>query len=129
MPVDIRIEDSDLTGFSDPAKLVVEKAGDDFVKAVIAEANRIESGQNNSGGPVEITHVMVSDAVIIQRRSIGTKKTSGAAKFLRVTAAVASLIVGFMYDDTKLQNSTYMGVFLIAVAATIILTTIATIKE
>lgn len=39
MPIDMRVEDADLAGFSDPAKEGVKKAGEEFVKHVINEAN------------------------------------------------------------------------------------------
>ncbi|PBN41668.1 hypothetical protein SxD43FB_20640 [Sphingobium sp. D43FB] len=42
MPVDIRVEDTDLVGFSDLAKDGVKKAGKDFIKHIIAEANRLD---------------------------------------------------------------------------------------
>jgi hypothetical protein len=129
MPIDIRIEDADLVGFSDPAKEGLQKAGLEFLKAVVAEANRLESGHNIAGGPVEITQVMVADAVVIQRRSIGARKTSTLSKAIKIIAAVLSLIVGFMYDDQKLQNAGYMALFVIFVAGAILTTTISTMKE
>ena len=129
MPIDIRVEDTDLVGFSDPAKDGVKKAGEDFVKHVIAEANRLESGQNAGSGPVEITKAMVDNAALIQRHAIGSKKTPLGIKMLRIASAVISLVVGFMYDEVKLQNTGYMAIFVVFIAVAILTTTLSTLKE
>lgn len=111
MPIDIRVEDADLVGFSDPAKDSVKKAGEEFIKRVIDEANRLESAHNTNGGLAEVTAPMVQNAAVIQRHAIGTKKSPWYIKGLRVTSGVVSMVVGFMYDDVKLQNGIYMAVF------------------
>jgi hypothetical protein len=129
MPIEIRLEDADVVGFSEPAKTGVQQAGIDFLRSVIEEANRLESGHNTGGGPVEVTQGMVADAVVIQRRSLGHKKTSNGVKFLRIAAAVLSLVVGFMYDDQKLQNTAYMAFFMFIAASAILATTISIMKE
>lgn len=129
MPLDIRVDDADLAGFSDPAKEGVRKAGDDFIKHVINEANRLESAQNVGGGPVEITKAMVDNAALIQRHAFGSRKTPLSVKLLRIAAAVMSLVVGFMYDEVKLQDTGYMAVFVVFIAGAILITTLSTLKE
>lgn len=129
MPIDIRVEDADLAGFSDPAKEGVKQAGEQFIKHVINEANRLESGQNSGGGPVEITKAMVDNAALIQRHAIGGKNAPLQVKLLRIAAAVISLVVGFMYDEAKLQNTAYMAVFVLFIAGAILTTTLSTLKE
>lgn len=129
MPIEIVIEDADLAGFSAPAKEGVKRAGEEFIKHVINEANRLESAQNVGGGPVEITNAMVDNAALIQRHAIGVKKTATGIKVLRITSAVISLIVGFMYDEIKLQDAGYLAIFVIFIAGAILTTTLATLKE
>lgn len=129
MPIDIHVEDADLAGFSDPAKEGVRNAGEEFIKHVISEANRLESAQNANGGPVEITKAMVDNAALIQRHAIGSKKTPLAVKVLRITSAMVSLVVGFMYDEVKLQNAGYMAIFVLFIAGAILTTTLSTLKE
>ena len=129
MPIEIRIGESELIGFSDPAKNGVQTAGVDFLKAVIAEANRLESAHKSGGGPVEITQAMVVDAVVIQRRSLGARKTPIGIKILRIATAVVSLVVGFMYDGQKLQDAGYMAVFILLITIAVGLTIISTMKE
>ncbi len=129
MPIDIRVDDADLAGFSDPAKDSVRKAGEEFIKHVINEANRLESGQNTSGGPVEITKAMVDNAALIQRHAIGSKKTPTNVKVLRIVSSVFALVVGFMYDEAKLQNTGYLALFVVFIAAAILTTTLSTLKE
>ena len=50
-------------------------------------------------------------------------------KVLRVVAAVLALVVGIMYDKTRLQDGVYMSLFILLIAATIITVTISTLKE
>lgn len=129
MPIEIKIDDADLLGFSGPAKAGIQKAGAEFVTSVIAEANRLESGQNNSGGPVEITQAMIADAVTIQRRSLGSRKKPSSDRILSVASGISWAVSGFLYDSSKLQDATYMAVFIGVVALAIILTTISAFRE
>ncbi len=72
---------------------------------------------------------MVTDAVVIQRRAIGSRKTPTEIKLLRIASAIISLVVGFMYDDQKLQNTGYMALFVILIGAAILTTTLSAMKE
>ncbi len=129
MPIEIRVEDADVEGFSIPAKEGVKKAGEEFIKRVINEANRLESAQNTNGGEAEVTAAMVDNASVIQRHAIGTKKAPWYIKVLRISAGVLSMIVGFMYDDVKLQNGTYMAAFVILMTFAVGTTIASTIKD
>jgi len=128
MPIEVRIEDGDLTGFSDPAKEGVRRAGEEFMKHIIAEANRLESAQN-TGGPTEITQGLVMNAASIQRPAVGKRAASLGEKIWRIAASVLSLSAGVMYDSTSLQSPGYMVFFILVVAAAIIATTVVTMKE
>lgn len=72
---------------------------------------------------------MVDNAALIQRHAIGGKKTPTGVKMLRITSSVISLIVGFMYDDVKLQSTGYMAIFVLFITAAILTTTLSTLKE
>ena len=129
MPIEIKIDDTDTEGFSTPAKEGLREAVEDYASSLIEEANRIEAVRNTGSGPPEITHGMVSDAVIVQRTGLGKRNNSYASKILRITAAILALIVGFMYDPQSLQQEWYIGIFVTLVAIAILAMTISILRE
>lgn len=129
MPVDIQIPDDDLKGFSAEAQEYLKGATAEYATDLIEEANRIEIGRNSAGGTPEVTRGMVHDAKVLLRRGLGVPKKSMGVKIIRVIAAVLSLAVGILYDETNLQSGGYMALFVIVVAAAILTVTISTIKE
>lgn len=130
MPLDIQIADDDLKGFSAQARDRLKGAMTEFATDLIEEANRIEAGRNATSGTPEVTRGMVNDAKVSLRRGLGTPRKNWGLRILRVVAAVLSLCVGFMYDQTNLQQSGgYMLLFILAVSAAILTVTITTLKE
>lgn len=129
MSLDIQIPDDDLKGFSGEARDHLKKATGEYATDLIEEANRIEAGRNSTGGPPEVTRGMVNDAKVLLRRGLGVPKKSWGMRILRVVAAVLSLCVGIMYDETKLQSGGYMLLFILAVTVAILSVTISTLKE
>lgn len=129
MPIDIRVEDTELLGFSDPTKEGVKKAGEDFIRHVIEESNRLESAHNAGGGPVEITKGMVANAALIQRHAIGGKKAPIGFKVLRIISTASALVVGIMVDKGRMQDTLYLVAFVIVIAVSLITTTISIMKE
>ena len=125
----ITIDDKVVAGFNDPAKVELTNAANDFIEDLIKESNRIEATRNPSIGNPQVTSGMVIDAAVLVRRGLGQPKKKIGAKLLRVIAAVFSLVVGFTYDAAKLQDKTYMLIFIVTVAAAIIAVTIPTIME
>jgi hypothetical protein len=124
----IDIDDTPLTGFNIPAKAEVKKATAQFAADPVAEANRIE-GSRNANGPPEVVSNMVVEATLLVRRGLSQPRKKYGLKLIRICAAVLSLVVGFCYDATKLQDKTYMLIFVLVVALAIVTVTIATIKE
>ena len=125
----IDIEDRNLLGFNQPAKDELKKSATDFIDELIKESNRIESSRNPSSGNPQITSGMVTDATVFVRRGLIQPKKKIRVKVLRVISAIVSLLVGIIYDATKLQDKTYMLIFIVVVAITIIAVTISTIME
>ena len=125
----IDIEDRNLLGFNQPAKDELTKSATDFIDELIKESNRIESSRNPSSGNPQITSGMVTDATVFVRRGLIQPKKKIRVKVLRVISAIVSLLVGIIYDATKLQDKTYMLIFIVVVAITIISVTISTIME
>ena len=125
----IAVDDTALAGFNDPAKAELEKAASGFIDDLIQESNRIEAARNPSAASPQVTSGMVLDAAVLVRRGLAQPKKKIGVKLLRIISAVLSLVVGFTYDTAKLQDKTYMLVFIVAVAAAIIAVTIATIVE
>lgn len=125
----IDVDDNSLAGFNDPAKNELKKSAVEFVEELIKESNRIEATRNPASGNPQVTSSMVLDAAILVRRGLSQPKKKLGVKVLRIVSAVLSLAVGFAYDAAKLQDKTYMLVFVIVVAAAIISVTISTIME
>ncbi|EML3652843.1 MULTISPECIES: hypothetical protein [Enterobacterales] len=125
----IDIEDRNLLGFNQPAKDELKKSATDFIDELIKESNRIESSRNPSSGNPQITSGMVTDATVFVRRGLIQPKKKIRVKVLRVISAIVSLLVGIIYDATKLQDKTYMLIFIVVVAIAIISVTISTIME
>ncbi len=73
MPIEVKILDSELTGFSAPAQDRLREAMQEYATSVVQEANRIESSRNIGHGPNEITSAMVSSAVVVQQQGLGPR--------------------------------------------------------
>lgn len=129
MPIDINIPDQDIKGFNFQARDKLKHSVGEFVSDLIEESNRIESGRNTTSGDPEITSSMVNDAKILILRGLVQPKKGILTKITRIAASILSLVVGIMYNPSKLQDSGYMLLFIIVVTAAILSVTIATIKE
>lgn len=127
--MNIEISDSSLKGFNDQAKAKLSEATFEFVEDLIEESNRLESSRNTTGNDPEITSSMVNDAQVLIRRGLTQPKKGLGLKILRIVAAVLSLLVGILYDSTKLQSGGYMLIFIVVITAAILTVTISTIKE
>lgn len=125
----IDIDESSLSGFNNPAKAELKKTMLKFADDLLEESFRIEAAHNSASGDPQVTSSMVADAAILLRRGLAQPKKKLWNKVLRVVAAVLSLAVGFTYDAAKLQDKTYMLVFVIVVALAIIAVTISTMTE
>ena len=127
MPVDLKISEADLKGFSQPARDALKKAVAAYATDLIEEANRIEAGR---GSPEpEVTRAMVDDAAFALRRGLGTPPRNLVLKILRIGAAVLSLLVGILFDPAKLQNGGYMTFFIVVVAGAILAVTLSILRE
>ncbi|HFF8434858.1 hypothetical protein [Serratia marcescens] len=129
MSIKIEIPDEDLNGFSAQAQETLKTAIEEFSSELIDETNRLEAGRNASKGAPEVTRGMVIDAKILLKRGLGSPKKGMWPKILQIISAILSLLAGIMYNDTKLQDSAYLLIFILVVTATILAVTISTIKE
>ena len=129
MSLDIQIPENDLAGFSEQAQGRLKEATTKYATDLIEEANRIETGRNSTSGPPEVTRGMVNDAEVLLRRGLSAPKKSWFTRILRVIAAVLSLGVGIMYDGNALQDSGYLLLFIVLVAAAIFAVTMSTLRE
>jgi len=127
--MDIEIEEEDLVGFNNLAKEKLKESTTEFVSRLIEESHRLESNINTSGGAPEVTSSNVSDANILVTKGLSKKKKGWGTKILRIFAALLPLVVGAMYNSTKLQDSTYMLAFVFVVAVSIIAVTISIMVE
>ena len=129
MPEQIEIADDKLAGFSAQARTRLKDAVAEYATDLIEEANRIEAGRNSTTGPPEVTRGMVIDAKDLLRRGLGVPKKRWGFKILRVVAVILSLVVGIMYNETALQDSGYLLLFILVVAAAILAVTLSTLRE
>lgn len=127
--MDIEIEEEDLVGFNDLAKTKLKGATKEFVSKLIEESHRLESNSNTTGGSPEVTSSNVSDANILVTKGLSKQKKGWGSKILRVFSALLPLVVGAMYNPTKLQDSAYMFAFVCVVAVAIIAVTISIMME
>ncbi len=127
--MEITILEKDLKGFNEKAKEKLIEASKEFISDLIEESNRIESARNSTSNDPEVTSSMVNDAKVLIRRGIYKPKINIGVKLLRVAAAVFPLLVGILYDSTRLQNSGYMLLFIIVITTAILIVTISIIKE
>jgi hypothetical protein len=127
--MEFEIPDADLTGFNEQARARLRTVAVTFTEQLVEEANRIEAGRNSAQGDPEITSSMVHDAELSIRRGLGNPKKSWGTKILRIAGAVLSLLVGIIYNATKLQGPGYMFLFIAVVTAAIICVTISTLND
>jgi hypothetical protein len=125
----INIDETTLPGFSIPAKNEFKKSTLKFADDLKKEAYRIEAFHNPAVGNPQVTSSMVTDAATLIRRGLSQAKQRLWLKLLRIAAAVLAMVVGFTYDATKLQDKTYMLIFVVIVALAIITVTVSTILE
>lgn len=125
----IDIEERNLSGFNDHAKTALKKSISDFSEELIKESNRIESSRNPSSDSPQVTSGIVNDATVLIRRGLVQPKKKTRVVVCRIISAIFSLLVGIIYDATKLQDKIYMLVFIIVVVIAIISLTISIIME
>ena|SRR5436190_9816114 len=123
------IADDDLRGFNQQANVRFRASVAKFAEELVEEANRIETGRNTARGEPEVTSSMVHDAELSLRRGFGNPKRSRRIKILQIVGAVLSLLVGIIYNATKLQGAGYMFLFIAVVTGAIICVTISTLAD
>jgi hypothetical protein len=117
--VHIEIKDSALAGFNDFARFELSKATRVFADDLVNESIRLEASSSSAGGTPQITSGVVADAAMILRRNLVRPRQKLGIKLLRIGAAVMSMVVGFTYNATRLQDELYMVMFFIVVATAI----------
>ena len=125
----IEIEDSALAAFNDPAKAEFTKATRMFADDLVEESIRLEASISSAGRTPQITSGVVADAALLLRRHLTRPRQKLRIKLLRIGAAVMSMVVGFTYNATRLQDEIYMVMFFIAVATAIFLVILSTMLE
>lgn len=130
MTVDIQVTDDALAGFNQQAQNRLKEALESYSSDLVSEANRIEAGRRSSEGPPEITSTMVEEAEILVLRGLAQPKRRIGSVILRVVAAALALGTGVMVDKEALQESGgYLFLFILAITATILTTTISIVRD
>lgn len=132
MPISLKVEDSNLNGFTKPAIDQAQVALDEYVKALMCEIDHLGQirGHLVSGKTPEITATIVTDAKQILKRGSGTKPKGQSAKIIRIFEALFGVLVGIMYDKDQIQhNQNYLLVFILVVILMTVFICISVIKE
>ena len=125
----IDIPDNDLDGFNNQAQLAFTLAVQQFAQALIEEANRLEAHANASNGPPEITSSNVNDANLYVRKGWAKKRKTAGSKFRKALSSILPFLVDMMYNSDSLQDRTYLLLFILALAFTIILVSVSNVKD
>ena len=130
MPIFLKVDDSSLKGFSEPAIDKVEVILENYVTELLREIDHVERGRLHSvSGNPEITVGTVETAKQLLQSGLGVKPMVLSAKIIRIIAVVSSLIVGIMYDGTQLHDQKYMLMFILTMAVAILFGVLSVIKE
>lgn len=129
MPLEISIPDEDLVGFSEPAKNHLKNSIESFCASLVTEANRLEAAGNITNGAREITAAMVNDASMIKNRGLSRPKPAKKTVAAKILSAILPFSVGIMYDSTKLQENSYLVMFILLIAAAIFAVTFSVLSE
>ncbi|WP_176493979.1 hypothetical protein [Cobetia sp. 5-25-4-2] len=127
--MNINIKDEALVGFNEPARDELKKSTTNFVDRLIKESNRLESQDKVDGREPEVTSKNVYDANLYVTRRAVTNKRSLWSRILAALAALLTLLVSIMYDADKLQDGTYMLIFIIVASVTLLVLTLSVFAE
>jgi hypothetical protein len=129
VPVNVIIPDNDLDGFSGLAKQELETCVRKFAVDLASEANRLELGRRGSQGAADVSANDVRDALPTIRRRETPKKTTRGDRFIRGGAVVSGIVLGLVWDKPSLQDTTYLMIFLLIFAVTLLLGTLSAVRD
>lgn len=120
MPLEVKFEDDELEGFSDPAKARLKTSVRDLGVKLIAEANRLEASHNTSNGSREVTHSMVDAATTLMNHGISPRRRSAKKIIIRSLSQGLPLLLGLLLDPKRFTDLYYVAFVLVIFGAAIV---------
>ncbi len=115
MEINIKIEDNNLTNFSQSAIKTLEEQTQDYTLEIVKEANLIGEGNCEEGAKCEITSSTIMQATKTKRFRGLPKKKSKLLVCCKILSAFFGCITGFLFDVTGYQDNPW-GLILFAVS-------------
>jgi len=130
MPIQIQISDSDLTGYSQQAKVEFENATESYIRALLKEIKNVEEIRHRtSGGVPDVSIGMVTDACITLRSRFGGESPGWGRKAIRFFASALPFVVGLMWDAPWAVNPSGKLLYFLAAVVAIIFAVLSVSKE
>lgn len=129
MAIDLDLDDSDLSGFTEHAEKHLKEKIDSYASDLIYESNKLEAGSNSTDKPTEVTTRMVEQASILLRGGMHTSSKSWGDVFIEVLASILPFTLGLMYNSEMLRKEWYMFLFILVLIITVVSVTTSVIKD
>jgi hypothetical protein len=129
MPLSIFIPDDDLAGFSPPALAQTQSSITTLANDLISEANRLEAINRPSNEAADVSADMVRTAEMLLRRGVAQKKKSLGVRLFRIGPVLMIFLTQFFWDKGRLQDSSYLIIFGVVAAITIVWTTAVALMD
>ena len=129
MAIQISIEDNQIEGLSENAKITLKKQVLEYASDVIKEANLIEEVIREDGAKKEITSNIIMNAVKKHKNYI-IKKPFKPLIACKIVSSLSLLITGFLFDLNGYQNNAgKLIAFIVLLVIACITTVLQHIKE
>ena len=129
MPINLKIPDTELTGFSKEAKTCIEEEVQRYGTSLVAQARLIDERQRDIygvEGTPDVTQAYATQA-ISEVRPRFTTSSRARVKFIRASALICSSIAGVMYDPNP--SSALSLVFLVTFAIALALDILVMLQD
>lgn len=122
-------QDGSIDAFSPQAKDRLKFHNESFISDLIDECERLETARRAPTAKAEITGSLVDDAARKLRGNLFQPSRSFWSKARSVLSPLLALISGLVFDHQSLSNPTYIIIFFLLLAVTIIVTTVHAIWD
>jgi hypothetical protein len=123
MPLDIKIQDDQISDLSDDARRILKKQVDSYVAYLLKETRLIEETLRVDGAGKEITGNYILQAVR-RSRSNFKKRKPWHVKICRVLSPISVLFAGILFDRNGFTESLLQLMFFIIFLVIAVITTI-----
>jgi hypothetical protein len=125
MPLDIKIQDDQISDLSDDARRILKKQVDSYVVDLLKEARLVEEDMRERDAKKEITSSNIMQAARRGKNNFNKRKP-WYVKHSRWISPISSIFVGLLFNPDSWSNEQwkiylFVFVFGIAIATTILL--------